>query len=245
MDYFVLVDNILKNPILSKAVQDLEERTRALNLITPTWKEVLKKSPAYEAHSNRKAVYFKGHKCSNEKAYIRSLKNKNERYAVIVAGEWSLAKSEEDDYSVVCRESEPMRKIAWSMREKDQDKLHDGGRFFIRTCNPMLCHDCSKSHAIHGVPLLRKNWCIKSLRVFDGKEIKSAFTKCIQDNLVGSFMGILHVVVHKKTTYGEDCFKVGGDIEELIIFQNSVLLPAPILVEEPVPAVEFPCAAAR
>lgn len=245
MDYSVLVANIIGNDVLFNAVQELEERTHALNLITPEWKSHLENTHAYQMHSTGKAAYFTGRPCKSEKAYLQSLKFKNEMYPIIVVGEWYLAKLETGEFSIVCRECEPLRHIALSMRVNDQSELHDGGRFFIRICKPSFCHTCAESHLKHKVPVLERNWCVKSLRIFDGNGIKNEFTKHLQETLLtlGKFMGIMHIVIDRRTTYGTNNYKIGGIIEELIVFQNSVLLPSVSLYFGPsfdVPSVEFP-----
>lgn len=245
MDYSVLVANIISNDVLSKAVLELQERTKALNLITPEWKSLLENTPAYRVHTTGKATYFTGRPCKSEKAYLKPLKYKNEMYSVIVAGEWYLSKMENGEFSIVCRECEPLRYIALSMKVNDESQLHDGGRFFIRICKPSFCHTCAESHINHKVPILEKNWCVKSLRVFNGNGIKNEFTKNLQETLLtlGKFMGIMHMIIDRRTTYGSNNYKIGGIIEELIVFQNSVLLPSVSLYFGPtfdVPSIEFP-----
>lgn len=245
MDYSTLVKCIFNNDILSKAVEDLANRTKILNLITSEWKHILENSDVYKTHLNGKAKYSKGHSVAKEKAFNRRLKYKNEMYTIIIAGEWSLTKTKEDEYSVISRDCEPLQLIASSMREKTDNILHDGGRFFIRHCNPNLCSDCRSVHKKYEIPLTSQNWCVKSLRIFDGKHITMTFAHILQQSLpkMGSFMGIFRMQIQSRTTFGDDCYKIGGVIDEMIIFQHSILLPAGIIClesTESLPCVEYP-----
>lgn len=245
MDYSLVVASIQSNRVLLNAVQDLEERTKALNLITHEWKSRLENTHAYQMHSNGEATYLKGRLCKSEMAYIKTLKFTNEMYPIIIAGEWYLQKDKYNNISVVSRECEPLRLIGLSMRVDPNSKLHDGGRFFIRICKPSFCHTCAEQHLDHKVPVADKNWCVNSLRVFDGNSIKNAFTINLQEDLLqlGKFMGIMYMIIDRRTTYGNNEYKLGGIIHELIVFQSSVLLPPASLMLGPtldVPSVEFP-----
>lgn len=246
MDYSVLVTHILGNEVLSNAVQDMEQRRHALNLVSSEWKSRLENTHAYQTHSNGKATYYTGRPCKGEKAYIRTLKFANEMYPVMLAGEWYLTKNETDDFSIVSRECEPLRLIGMSMRSNSDSQLHDGGRFFVKTCDPILCHDCADAHVKYKIQIADKNWCVKSLRIFDGNSLKNEFTLSLQEHLMkygGKFMGILYVIIDRRTTYGTNNYKIGGTIYELIVFQNSILLPSAPLNFAPsfnVPSIEFP-----
>lgn len=233
MNYSSLVNNILSKKVLSEALNNLQSRVESLNLITPEWKTVLENSKMYQTHSNGKAKYHKGHLVCNEKAYTRCLKNPNDYYNIIIAGEWTLQKSEDNEFSIVSRTCEPLHLIANSMRENLDSNLHDGGRFFIRECNIPFCDDCKKYHEKFKVPFVNKNWCVKSLRIFNGTTILYSFTHIIQQMLtkMGSFMGIFRMLITSRTTYGDNYYKIGGIIEELIVFQHTVLLPFDLNLE--------------
>ena len=234
MNYLPLVNTILSHKIISEAIEELYSRVESLNLITAEWKETLENSEIYQKHCNGKVKYSKGYLVANEKAYNKKLKNSNDHYNIIVVGEWSLKKSKNNEYSVVARMCEPLRLIGLSMRENTDSILHDGGRFFIRECSVSFCDECQTKHAEFKVPLLSKNWCVKSLRIFNGKSIQHTFTKVLQQNLLktGSFMGIFRMRIHSRTTYGDNCYKIGGIIEELIVFQHSILLPTILNLEK-------------
>ena len=227
MDYISLVNSILAKEVLLEAVNSLSSRVESLNLVTPEWKTILENSKVYETHSNRKAKYLKGRLVAKEKAYNKRLKNPNDFYNIIVAGEWSLSKSEDNDYSIVSRSCEPLQFIANSMKETSDSNLHDGGRFFIRECTVQFCDDCKQNHEKFQVPFVTKNWCVKSLRIFNGNNIMHSFAYVLQKMLskMGSFFGILRMQITSRTTFGDDCYKIGGTIEELIVFQHTVLLP--------------------
>lgn len=247
MDYTTLVQCILNNDILSKAVKDLANRTKVLNLITPEWKSVLENNEIYQLHLSGKAQYSTGHSVAKEKAYCKRLKYKNEMFTFIIAGEWSLSKSKdkEDEYSIVSRGSEPLQLIAYSMRENPGTSLHDGGRFFIRHCNPDLCSDCRLVHQKYKVPFALHNWCVKSLQTFDGTQLSITFASKLQECLpkLGSFMGIFRMEIQSRLTFGSNCYKISGMVDEMIIFQHSILLPLErMCVEsaENVPSIEFP-----
>lgn len=245
MDYSVLVTHIINNKVLLKAIQDLEERTHALNLITHEWRSRLENTHAYKTHTEGIATYFKKRACKNEMSSLEPLQFKNEKFPIIVVGEWYLSLNDKHEFSIVSRECEPLRVIGLSVQVNKQSKLHDGGRFFIKNCTPSFCHVCTESHLKYKVPFEEKNWCVKSLRVFDGNNIKNEFTKNLQENMLalGNFMGIMYIIIDRRITYGNNEYKVGGIIEELIVFQKSVLIPSNSLTFGStfnVPSVEFP-----
>lgn len=248
MDYPSLINCIQSNATLSKAVLELVSRTQFLNLVTLNWKDALEGSEVYQKHVSGKVEYTQGRAVANEKAYNRRIKDQNEWYSVIVAGEWALDRDENsDDYSIVSRFANahsPLHQITVSMRESERSSVHDGGRFFVRECNPHLCSDCRMVYSNLKMAPPRKNWCVKSIRIFDGKQISIWCTKRFQEVLVNmTFMGVLKMVVQSRTTFGNNYYKIGGTIHEMILFQHSVLLPSISVYLEPsmnLPSIEFP-----
>lgn len=250
MDYLSLIHSIQSNETLSKAVQELVERSRAMNLVALNWRDVLEGSEVYQKHVTGKVEFLQGKLVAKEKAYNQRIKNPNECYSVIVAGEWALIKDSDKDthgYSIVSRNASadsPIHQITLSMRESERSSTHDGGRFFIRECNPHLCSDCRLVYTNLKIAPPKKNWCVKSIRIFDGRQISIWCTKRFQEALTNvTFYGVLKLVVQSRTTYGVNCYKIGGAIHEMILFQHSVLLPSISVcleMSEDLPCIEFP-----
>lgn len=248
MDYLSLINSIQSNDTLSRAVQELVTRNACLNLVTVDWEDALESSEVYKKHVGGKVEYAVGKVVANDKAYNRRIKEQNACYSAIVAGEWALDRDKDSgEYSIVSRFSNPespLYQIMVSMRENERSSVHDGGRFFVRECNPHLCSDCRMVYSSLKIAPPRKNWCVKSIRIFDGKQISIWCTTRFQEALVNmTFMGVLKLVVQSRTTYGNNCYKIGGIIHEMILFQHSVLLPSISVCLEPsvtLPSIEFP-----
>lgn len=225
-DYNVLINGIVNTSLLREAIEKLEKRTCALNLITPTWKQELQFSPVFQIHKNRKAKYNKGHFCGPEKkAFIQKIISRDHVFNVIVTGEFNFQKSEKNEISIVANNCEPLDLIGEVMSENDDQKLHTGARLFVKTCHPLFCHYCTEHHMENKIPLVQKNWCVLSLKVFNGKEISSSSSAIIQPALMSmqNFMAIFHIKISNRISFGENSYKISGSIEEMIIFQKMSL----------------------
>lgn len=238
MEYDALVRNIDSCEILKKAVEKMAIATGALNLVSPDWETNLENYRPHKMHLENKVKYSQGHACCSSKAYIRNVIRAQDKYNVIVTGSFSIdakndtpvvaTEGEESDHSFVTRSSEPLTRIAEAMIENPLQNLNDGSRFFVENCNPMLCHKCVDSHRQRNIPIPPKNWCVLSTRVFDGKRIRNDFKTFLIPNLLkmGSVFAVLHVQIYSRTTFGDNCFKIGGKIKEMIFFQCLRLLRA-------------------
>ena len=246
-NYQVLVQKVLSNDILFHAIREIEERTNALNLITESWEQTLENYSVYQVHKNGKAKYNKGHSCGAEnKAFVKTIIPHDHIFNIIVAGEWYLQKPEKkrEDFSFVVKNCEPLNKIGLIMREDEEKKLHTGARFFVNPCPQLLCHYCTTYHVNYKIPIPNKNWCILRLKIFNGKTIYNMYKTLLQPALssLPSFMGIFRLEVLSRTSFGENSYKICGNIEEMIVFQKMnlntqccVTLPDPSLY-----SIEYP-----
>lgn len=256
MDYSTLVDNVQACPKLKTALDEMTQRTRAINLVVPDWKSTLYDHPIYKQHTSDVVKYSKGHACSDDKAYVRNIVNPNQYYNVIVAGCFSIDAgktniheySESLDYSsFITRKSEPLTEMGLSMKENTQKTLNDGARLFIDVCDPMLCHKCASNHRKHRIPISQKNWCVLMTRIYNGHDLHNAFKSRLAPTLLklSSFLAILNLQITSRTTFGDDCYKIGGRVKEMIIFTESTLnlcenLSFSSIEENVVPSIEFP-----
>lgn len=225
-DYSILINGILNTPILREAIENLEKRTCALNLITTTWLKNLEFSSVYEIHKNKKAKYNKGRFCGPEKkALLQKVTNRDHVFNIIVTGEFNFQKSETGAISIVANNCEPLDRIGEIMKENDEKKLHTGARFFVKTCHPLLCHFCTKHHKDNKLPFVRQNWCVLSVKIFNGNEIRCSSSTMIQQALMlmPNFMGAFNMKISNRISFGENSYKISGSIEEMIIFQKTAL----------------------
>lgn len=247
MQYNAFIEQILKCDPLKEVIRSLQDRTGAMNLIVPNWREVLTKSPVYQRHREKSVQYTRGRPMAGSPVTVRTIIAPENQYNVVIAGVWSLSQLENMDYSVVCRQCDPLRQIGLSMQEGPHQNLHDGGRFFVNVCDPKYCHHCLAAHERYKMPLASKNWCVLSTRTFDGKNLKNEFTKSLQESMkrIGTFMAIFHMRVLSRTTY-EGGYKIGGQIKEMIVFQQSSLMQVEQLNFDEerllpyVPSIEYP-----
>lgn len=220
MNYCALVQNILGCSVLREAVEQMNRKTLALNLIDTDWETALNESPVHQKHKSRSVKYSKGRKCVEDQAEVRHVISPKEVYNVVVAG--TFIGNEDDSFSV--RQCEPLTEIGKAMAENSVQKLHDGARLYVQECNPTLCHTCVKSHERFKVPFSRINWCVLRTRVFNGETISNAFKCHLTPMLVKKgFMAIIHAQIFSRTTFGDDMYKLGGRIKDLIVFQESAL----------------------
>lgn len=246
MNYALLVKRIEECAVLNNAIQEMQKETGAMNLIVSDWKDVLMNHPVYKLHKDKKVKYTKGHPVAQEKAYVRHIKHYHEQFNIIVAGEFSLSqKKKVDGVSIVSRQCEPLTCIGQCMQEAPDWTLHDGGRFFVETCEPRLCDICMQLHARENIPLLEKNWCVRILRVFDGKKLQNDLTHRLQQSMFAmkNFMAIFHMQIYSRMTYGEDAYKIGGGISKMIVFQKSVFTSLDnfdLSNEKPLLSLEYP-----
>lgn len=225
-DYSILINDILNTSVLREAIESLEKRTCALNLITTNWSKNLEFSSVYQVHKNRKAKYSKGRYCGPEKkAFLQKIINRDHVFNIIVAGEFNFQKSEAGDISIVASNCEPLDRIGEVMKENDEKKLHTGARFFVKTCHPLFCIFCTKHHQDNKLPFVRQNWCVLSVKIFNGNEIKGSSSTIIQQalTLMPNFMAVCNMNVTNRISYGENSYKMSGCIEEMIIFPKMSL----------------------
>lgn len=257
MEYSALVTNILGCPLLANAIQDMTRRTQALNLIDPNWKNLLHQHETFKRHSDKLVKYSKGHSCSFDKAYVRSIISSNNHFNVIIAGSFQIVTAknsngeclDQENCSFATRQCDPLTEIALAMKENPQQKLNDGARLFVSECNPMMCESCERNHSDYKVPIARKNWCVRTTRVYNGKQLNNEFKSRLLPTLLdlGSTLAIFNVQISSRTTFGDEMYKIGGQVKEMIIFQESALIPCENIrfsnnqmVSNPVPSIEYP-----
>lgn len=242
MDYDALIRQVQQCTLLNNKIDEIYNHTKALNLIDLNWEEHLTNNPIYKRHLEKKVKYSKGHAVANEKAHVRNIINNNDQYNILVFGQFSLSKNE-NDYSIVARNCPPLTKIGLSMQEHSELKLHDGGRFFVKVCDPRMCYHCYKYHTSYSIPFAYRNWCILNCQIFDGQKIYESFTQDIQQCMltIKNFLAVFHMRIFARTTFGES-YKISGEIYKVIIFQESALIP-PMTLElklEMLPKIEYP-----
>lgn len=236
MEYSNLIQGVLANPTLAKAVTDMVAQTGMLNLVNPEWESTLNDYPIHKLHVEKQVSFTKGHACNHEGAYVRNVSLPSQCYKAIVMGCFSgnrIKPKELDgsisDMSFVVRECPPLTTIAEAMAENKGQKLHDGARLFMENCYIELCSQCKSLHEEHKVPYeLKTNWCVSKLRLFDGQTIKNTFKNVlvpIVENM-GQFLAICQVVISSRTVFGENKYKIGGRIKHMIVFQESSIQPA-------------------
>lgn len=228
MEYERLIKHTLANPVLSKTIQDMVNDCGILNLITPDWEVDLKEYPVHQRHMEKRVSFSKGHVCNEDKAFVRNIALPSDRYKVLLLGQWYYDVSKETHTSFVSCDCPPLTTIAETMRENPNQKLHDGARFFMDHCDPMLCITCSEAHKVNNVSIdSKRNWCVKKIRVFNGRDVKFTFKKILENTLknLGQFYAICQVCIKSRTTFGDDKYKISGHIKDLIVFQESAIQP--------------------
>lgn len=226
LEYNVLIESILRIPALNEEIKNMEKHTCALNLVTPSWREKLEFSSEYQIHKKRKVKYSKGHHCGGEQqAYIRRIISRDHVFNVIVAGEFNFQKSLKNEISIISNICEPLDLIGEAMKENDEEKLHTGGRFWVKMCHPLFCFYCTAHHKENNLPFVRKNWCVLNLKIFNGKEINHSSAAIVQPALMiqKDFMAIFHMKIFHRITFGDNSFKISGCIEDMILFQKAFL----------------------
>lgn len=246
MDYSTIVQTISKLPILRQGIEQMVNRTFAVNLVVDNWKNVLEKYEVHKAHLQRNVRYSKGHACVEDKAHVRNIISPKHCYNVIVAGYFSISVLEMREISFIVRQCEPLTEIGNAMKDGNCQNLHDGARLFVEECNPAMCSACIKSHRDYNVPLCRRNWCVLKTRVFNGETINNIFKHHLEQTLTKGtvFMAVMCVQIYSRTTFGNDAYKISGKVKDMIVFQESVLSPREdldfgLLIKTPLPSVEY------
>ncbi|KAG8172616.1 hypothetical protein JTE90_007709 [Oedothorax gibbosus] len=124
MEYPNLLKCALENPVLMKAVRDMESETGMLNLVDMEWESKLDNYPVHQLHVAKRVVFSKGHACNQEGAFVRNVALPSHSYKIIVLGSFSgdRVKSKDldgtpGDMSFVTRDCPPLTTIAQAMAE--------------------------------------------------------------------------------------------------------------------------------
>lgn len=254
MEYPNLIECVLKCPILANAIEEMTLDSGMLNLVHPDWESKLNKYPVHQRHLNKEVAFSKGHVCNNDKAYIKHIAVPRNSYKVIVLASLACTRkkpqepeSPPGDLYFIARECPPLTCIAEAMKESPSHKLHDGANLFMEYCNPILCNICLTEHTKQHVPYdIHQNWCVLKTRKFDGNELTHDFKKSLEPVLerLGSFLAIVQLNIYSRTTFGEDKFKIGGKIKNLLVFQESAIQPRVTMKFSKeltvLPSIEFP-----
>ena len=263
MDYDKYIENIGNIPVLLKATENLATYSGSANLVQKDWSSVLENLPVHQSHKLNKVQYSKGYSGLNGAYNVRSVTHSTNTYKVIVLGSFYLDKPKDlkklgeavdshasNDWSFKTRTCPPLQNIGLAMRENDEKILNDGARLFMESCTPAMCFHCQTYHKQFNVECdLNHNWCVTKLRIFNGETIYNTFKSQLINMLqnMGTFLAICQVNIYSRTSYGDDKFKVGGIIKNIIVFQEAAIIPQQMkFVEEmnlqpPTPrAIEFP-----
>lgn len=230
MNYDKLLEGIVNCSPLMNAVHDIVKRTGAMNLVTLNWREVLEESPVFKNHLKKEVKYSKTKECNN--VFVKNIYNMDNQFNIVVPGFWILDTSTSQPTSLVktkttvisdslkCCKSEPLEYIGAAMALSKTENLADNCRFYIKSCDPAGCKVCGdskkktkKSH--------KNTWCVKFTKIYDGEKIKHTFRSTIVRTFrQGQFMGILHVTIRRYLMYGDNNFKIGGDCNDMILFND-------------------------
>lgn len=251
MEYPNLIEATLKCPVLANAVEEMAEDSGMLNLVRPDWESRLNEYPVHKRHLKKEVAFSRGRLCNQDKAYVKNIAVPRNSYKVIVLATLACARSKSDpenpgDLYFIARECPPLTRIAEAMSESPSHKLHDGANLFMEYCNLKLCNVCLTHHTKFQIPYdLHRNWCILNTRKFDGKELTHDFKKILEPFLerCGSCLAIVQLNIFSRTTFGDDKFKIGGQIKHLLVFQESAIRPRINLKfseQLPLPSIEFP-----
>lgn len=248
MDDSEFLTKILECPKLADAVKDLASRSGAINLVTPDWKNVLESTDLYTRHRSHKVRFSKGRDVRDKSVNVKTVIGTHNHYNVLVAGYWSLSLSTEgsanggSNPSFVCRLCAPLVSIGESMKESDQWKLQDNCRLFVETCNPVMCIECFKYRDLL-LTTPDNNWCIRTTRVFNGETIKNTTRTVIEQTfaLQGGFMGVLNLSLNSRLSFGDNLFKIGGVVKEMLLFKETSIYPrVEIDFDLPLPQTNIP-----
>lgn len=245
MDYNKLVQLTLSNSDLAKAAQDMANVSGAVNLVDNDWENKLKGYDVHQRHLEHKVMYSKGKYCRDNKVYVRNIVKPSDVYKVIVLGAMYYDKPKDGKpSSIIARDCIPLCEIGKAMQENPQHHLHDGARLFFDICDPSICITCQEAHKAKNVPIdYERNWCVTKLRVYDGLNMKHTFKKHLEDVMQRiQFLAICQVCIRSRSTFGDDKYKIGGNINSIIVFQQSVVQPRQemLFMVRDVPAIEFP-----
>lgn len=235
MDYSKLIKEVVESPILVDFSSKMVSRSGALNLICEDWEKELEQSSVHQRHVNKQVLFSNEREVRRKSAKLRRIISSNDTYKLVTFGIFSLDQSKSveleeptGDWSIVVRECPPLTRIGEVWRESSEYKLHDGARLFVDTCIPSLCVHCNNHFKMSGDKVdLTRNWCVTKLHYFNGKEIYNmSKNRFISDWAnMGSFLAIIHVNMMSRTTFGERKYKIGGQIKNIIVFQESAILP--------------------
>lgn len=244
MEYDKLIQLTLGVPALAKAAQDMAEDTGVLNLVHPDWENKLKQYDVHQRHLQHKVIYSKGKYCRDNKVYVRNIVKSADIYKVIVLGAMYYDNPKDGKASsIIARDCLPLREIGLAMQENAQHQLHDGARLFFDICDPSICIVCQEAHKTLNVPIdYERNWCVTKLRVFDGRDMKFTFKKHLEDVMQRiQFLAICQISIKSRSVFGEDKYKIGGNISNIIVFQPSIIQPRQdmVFMVRDTPSIEY------
>lgn len=260
MDYNKYIDHVQDVPILLKEAENLATHSGSSNLVQKDWLTTLENLPVHQNHKLHKVQYSKGYSGSNGAYNVRSVTSNANTYKVVVLGSFYLDKPKDlkkineaceanvsNDWSFKTRNCPPLQHIGQAMRESDGKTLNDGARLFMESCTPAMCFHCQTYHKQFNVEFdFNHNWCVTKLRIFNGKTIYNTFKSQLITMMqnMGTFLAICQVNIYSRTSYGDDKFKVGGVIKNIIVFQESAILPQQLHFNKELslnsPAIQFP-----
>lgn len=245
MEYNKLIQLTLTNSELAKAAQDMSDVSGALNLVDLDWENKLKEYDVHQRHLEHKVLYSKGKYCRDNKVYVRNIVKPSDVYKIIVLGAMYYDKPEDGKpSSIIARDCLPLGEIGKAMQENPQHNLHDGARLFFDICDPSICVICQEAHKAQNVPIDHKrNWCVTKLRVYDGLNLKHTFKMHLEDVMQRiQFLAICQVSIRSRSTFGDDKYKIGGNISNIIVFQQSVIQPRQDMtfMIRDTPSIEYP-----
>lgn len=225
-EYDLLVEGILKIPVLAEEIENLKKTTGAFNLITPSWLKDLESFPAYQSHKQNKSLFSNGRACGAEKkAILQSIIPRDHIFNIIVTGEFNFQKSEKYGICIIANDCAPLDLIGRAMKENDRKNLHTGARLFVKTCHPLFCSYCTKYHRENKLEITEQNWCVLGIKAFNGEEIYRCSSGMAQAalNSLKNFNAIFHMKIFNRISFGDNNYKISGRIEEMILLQKLTL----------------------
>ena len=198
-----------------------------INLTHSSWLIHLQNSGLYQRYLNNEVEFLP---VMERSKYVKSqrVKNENDFLKIVVIGRFVYVQTEgAPNFQVI--NCEPLDKISEVFLDKSQKfELSYKGRFFIQTCNPVICARCAHYETMYRIKFGNESkwWCIEKTKIFNGEDIKLVTRNHVELTCgKNPFIGIFQMYVNARQIFGTNFnqMKINGVITDMILLKESAL----------------------
>lgn len=223
----ILIQKISSNEELFKSIVREQSEPGVINLISPSWKNILDNNCVFLRHKEDKVKYSDPIKSPESSHLMKySIIGQEDKLQLLLVGYFrvELSKSKEPYHTLTVDNCKPLDYVGKVMCQKQPNATYaSNSKFFVTTCNGD-CPNCRKYKLKYANVPKDNKWCLTSTKVFTSKGIELGTKEYCAAVFHRPTIAIVRLEINMKYFYNNgNSSKIGGVVKSVLFVQESLL----------------------